>query len=52
MTTIKTITQKFMAWRRNRDSVRQLSNLNDRELDDIGINRGEIVAISRLSVAS
>jgi uncharacterized protein YjiS (DUF1127 family) len=52
MTSIKTITQKFSAWRRYRDAVRELSSLNDRELSDIGINRDEIVAIARQSAAA
>jgi uncharacterized protein YjiS (DUF1127 family) len=50
MASIKTITQKARAWRRYRESVRELSNLNDRELHDIGIDRAEIVTICRLSV--
>ena len=49
MTSIMTITQKFSAWRRYRDAVRELSSLNDRELQDIGIARDEIVAIARQS---
>ena len=52
MTSIKTITQKFNAWRRYRDAVRELSNLNDRELADIGIERDGIVAIVRRSAAA
>ena len=44
-----TITQKFSAWRRYRDAVRELSSLNDRELHDIGIARGDIAVIARQS---
>ena len=42
MTSIKSITEKLTAWRRYRDAVRELSQLSDRELDDIGIRRGDI----------
>jgi uncharacterized protein YjiS (DUF1127 family) len=38
----KTITEKLATWRRYRDAVRELSQLSDRELDDIGIRRGDI----------
>ena len=52
MTSIKTISEKFSAWRRYRDAVRELSSLTDRELADIGINRFDIAAIVRESAAS
>ena len=52
MTTIKTIAEKLAAWRRYRDAVRELSQLTDRELSDIGIRRGEIETIVRQSVMS
>jgi uncharacterized protein YjiS (DUF1127 family) len=42
MSTLKTITEKLASWRRYRDAVRELSQLSDRELDDIGIRRGDI----------
>ena len=47
MTSIKTIAEKFSAWRRYRDAVRELSSLTDRELSDIGVNRDDIGAIAR-----
>jgi uncharacterized protein YjiS (DUF1127 family) len=47
MTSIKTITEKFSAWRRYREAVRELSDLTNRELSDIGIAREEIYAIAR-----
>jgi uncharacterized protein YjiS (DUF1127 family) len=50
MTPLKTITEKLAAWRRYRDAVRELSLLSDRELDDIGIRRGDIEFIVRRSV--
>ena len=40
--TFKTISEKLAAWRRYRDAVRELSQLTDRELSDIGIRRGDI----------
>jgi uncharacterized protein YjiS (DUF1127 family) len=49
MTSIKTVTEKLNAWRRYRDTVRELSQLTDRELNDIGIRRGEIEYIVRLA---
>ena len=51
-TSIKTMGQKFGAWRRYRDAVRELSSLTDRELSDIGIARDEIRAIAREHAAS
>ena len=52
MTPLKTISEKLTAWRRYRDAVRELSQLSDRELDDIGIRRGDIEFIVRRSVVS
>lgn len=47
MTTFKTISEKLSAWRRYRDAVRELSQLSDRELEDIGVRRGEIEFVVR-----
>ena len=47
MTGLKTISEKFQAWRRYRDAVRELSQLSDRELADIGVRRGDIEEIAR-----
>jgi uncharacterized protein YjiS (DUF1127 family) len=52
MTPLKTISEKLTAWRKYRDAVRELSQLSDRELDDIGIRRGDIEYIVRRSIAS
>ena len=41
------VAQKITEWRRYRTSVRELSQLSDRELADLGINRGDIVAVCR-----
>ena len=50
MTSIKSITQKLAAWRRYRDAVRELSQLTDRELEDIGIRRGDIPFVAANSI--
>ena len=50
MTALKTISEKLNAWRRYRDAVRELSQLTDRELSDIGIRRGDIEDVVRRSV--
>jgi len=47
---LKTISEKLAAWRRYREAVRELSLLSDRELDDIGIRRGDIEFIVRRTV--
>jgi uncharacterized protein YjiS (DUF1127 family) len=46
MTPIKSITEKLSAWRRYREAVRELSQLTDRELEDIGVRRGDIPFIA------
>jgi uncharacterized protein YjiS (DUF1127 family) len=46
---IKTISEKLNAWRRYREAVKELSQLSDRELSDIGIRRGDIEFIVRQS---
>jgi uncharacterized protein YjiS (DUF1127 family) len=50
MIALKTISEKLNAWRRYREAVRELSQLSDRELNDIGIRRGDIEDIVRRSV--
>jgi len=52
MTSFKTISEKLTAWRRYREAVRELSQLSDRELDDIGIRRGDIEFIVRRSITT
>lgn len=46
MTPFKSISEKLSAWRRYRDAVRELSQLTDRELEDIGVRRGDIPFIA------
>ena len=43
----KAMTLKIAAWRRYRDSVRELSRLTDRELNDLGIGRADIACLAR-----
>jgi len=50
MTNLKSISDKLSAWRRYREAVRELSQMTDRELSDIGIRRGEIESIVRQSM--
>jgi uncharacterized protein YjiS (DUF1127 family) len=49
---LKTISEKLNAWRRHREALRELSQLSDRELSDIGIGRGDIDYVARRPVAS
>jgi uncharacterized protein YjiS (DUF1127 family) len=44
---MKTLTAKLHAWRRFRESVRELSRLSDRELNDLGIGRADIEDVVR-----
>jgi uncharacterized protein YjiS (DUF1127 family) len=46
---IKFITAKLAAWRRYRASLRELAQLSDRELADLGLTRGEIEDVARRS---
>ncbi len=52
MTAFQSISEKLAAWRRYRDAVRELSQMTDRELSDIGICRGDIETIVRRAVMS
>ena len=49
---MKTLAIKIAAWRRYRESVRELSRLADRELNDLGIGRADIQTIVRQSAQS
>ena len=46
---IRSLTVKIAAWRRYRESVRELSRLSDRELNDLGIGRADIQSLVRQS---
>ena len=47
MSPLKTLALRMSGWRRYRDAVRELSQLTDRELSDIGIVRVDIPSIAR-----
>jgi uncharacterized protein YjiS (DUF1127 family) len=51
MISLKTISEKLNAWRQYRAAVRELSQLSDHELSDIGIGRGDIEYVARRPVA-
>ena len=48
--TFTSIAQKFETWRRYRASVRELAQLSDRELNDLGLCRYDIEIVARRSV--
>jgi uncharacterized protein YjiS (DUF1127 family) len=52
MASIKSITEKFNAWRRYRETVRELSLMSDHELCDIGIHRCNIECVARQTAAA
>ena len=43
---LKTISEKLAAWRRYRETLRELSSLTDKDLRDIGMRRGDIPSIA------
>ncbi|MQT11633.1 DUF1127 domain-containing protein [Segnochrobactrum spirostomi] len=46
---IDNIVSRYRSWRKYRDTYEQLMQLNNRELDDLGISRSEIPSIARRS---
>jgi uncharacterized protein YjiS (DUF1127 family) len=38
--------RNYRSWRRYRDTMNELSRLSQRELNDLGINRGDIPAVA------
>ncbi|MGL4727245.1 MAG: DUF1127 domain-containing protein [Bosea sp. (in: a-proteobacteria)] len=44
---ITTLLANLRSWLRYRETVRELSRLTNRELNDLGIHRGEIESIAR-----
>ena len=46
------ILSKVRAYMRYRETVRELSQLTDRELDDLGISRFQIATIARQHAAA
>jgi uncharacterized protein YjiS (DUF1127 family) len=52
MASIKTIAEKFDAWLRYREAVRELSQMSDHELRDIGIHRCDIESVARQAASA
>jgi uncharacterized protein YjiS (DUF1127 family) len=46
---ITLILKRIAAWRRYRTNLRELGELTDRELDDIGLSRGNVDYAARMS---
>jgi uncharacterized protein YjiS (DUF1127 family) len=44
---VNSLYTRFRRWRRYRDTVRELQGLSTRELNDLGIQRGEISRLAR-----
>ena len=51
MSLLKTVSEMLSAWRRYRETIRELAQLSDHELHDIGVHRWEINYIARGSSA-
>ncbi|WP_299470542.1 DUF1127 domain-containing protein [uncultured Roseibium sp.] len=47
---IDTVVKKFNTWKRFRQTYDELSNLSNRELDDLGISRADISRYARQAV--
>jgi uncharacterized protein YjiS (DUF1127 family) len=44
---LSTLLSGINRWRRYRETVRQLSDLSDRELKDLGISRSDIASVAK-----
>jgi uncharacterized protein YjiS (DUF1127 family) len=42
--------RNYRNWRRFRKTVNELSRLTDRELDDMGLRRGDIHSVARSAI--
>ena len=51
MLTISTLKSNFRRWARIRNTIRELSSLSDRDLNDLGISRSDIRFVAKRSVA-
>jgi uncharacterized protein YjiS (DUF1127 family) len=47
MITVDTLRKRLRNWSRYRNTVRELSQLSDRDLSDLGIARGDIRFIAK-----
>ena len=41
------LVRHYSSWRRYRSTFNELSKLSNRELDDLGINRGDIDSVAK-----
>jgi uncharacterized protein YjiS (DUF1127 family) len=48
--TTMNLIRNYRNWRRYRETVSELSRLSNRELNDLGINRGDIPFVARKSI--
>ena len=48
--TTMNLIRDFRNWRRYRDTVNELNRLSNRELTDLGINRGDIPYVARKAI--
>ena len=46
MSPLKTLAERLTDWLRTRAAIRELSQLSDRELDDIGLARTDISSVA------
>jgi uncharacterized protein YjiS (DUF1127 family) len=44
------VIRNYRNWRRFRKTVNELSRLSDRELDDMGLRRGDIYSFAKTAV--
>ena len=51
MASIKVISRKLAGWRKYREAVRELSQMSDHELCDIGLHRCDIEFVARKTAA-
>ena len=49
---LATLAQKFQSGRRYRLSIRELQQLSDRELSDLGIMRSDIESVARIAASA
>jgi uncharacterized protein YjiS (DUF1127 family) len=48
---IMNVARSFNNWRKYRQTVTELGRMSSRELQDLGINRADILSVARQSVA-
>jgi uncharacterized protein YjiS (DUF1127 family) len=51
MLSISTLKSNFRRWARIRNTIRELSSLSDRDLNDLGISRSDIRFVAKRSVS-